>query len=83
MCRLCLNIPEFEKRFKISFWKHFAKEKNLLQEFVRDGLLEITDQKISVLEQGKLVIRNIAMIFDEYLEGIRTQAKDPVFSRTV
>ena len=83
MCRLCVDIPEFEKRFGISFWKHFAKEKKSLQEFVQDDLLEITDQKILVLGQGKLVIRNIAMCFDEYLEDIKREAKDPVFSRTL
>ncbi len=54
-----------------------------LQKFVDDDLLKITDKGLEVVNEGFLFLRNMAMVFDEYLDGIRTEAKSPTFSRTV
>jgi hypothetical protein len=44
-------------------------------------LLEETDSHIRVLGSGILIIRNIAMAFDAYLEQMMREK--PVFSKTV
>jgi oxygen-independent coproporphyrinogen-3 oxidase len=83
MCRMEIDITRFEKNHDIAFASYFAEDLPHLKDFVADGLLEVTTQKISVLGQGKLVLRNIAMCFDKHLDTIRKTSKNPVFSRTV
>ena len=47
---------------------------------VDDGLVELTDDYIKVTDMGRLLIRNIAMNFDGYIERKEDTAK---YSRTV
>jgi len=44
-----------------------------------DGLLEVTDAGIQVLPVGRMLIRNICMVFDAYLK----QAGGQRFSRVI
>jgi oxygen-independent coproporphyrinogen-3 oxidase len=34
-----------------------------------DGLLQTTDKHIEVCDTGRALVRNIAMVFDAYLQG--------------
>jgi oxygen-independent coproporphyrinogen-3 oxidase len=52
-----------------------------LNEFVEDGLVELSGDKIKVSLMGRLVIRNIAMCFDAYID--KMMKEKPIFSRTV
>jgi oxygen-independent coproporphyrinogen-3 oxidase len=45
-----------------------------------DGLLELDDAGIRVLPRGRLLIRNICMVFDRYLAAKREQKN---FSRVI
>ena len=75
-------INEIEKKFGIEFDRYFREAIGQLQEFVADGLLRITADRIEVVGSGRLVIRNMAMAFDAYLKT--DQQKDsPLYSRTV
>ena len=49
--------------------------------FVDDGLARVTGNTIEVTAMGRLVIRNIAMCFDRYLDDMASDKS--VFSRTV
>lgn len=81
MCDLELNIPAVEEKFDISFKEHFESSLVQLQQFVDDGLVELSPEKITIVGAGRLLLRNIAMCFDAYIE---TMSKTkPVFSRTV
>jgi len=81
MCNLEINTPKIDKMHGIDFSKYFADVLSGLDIFVQEGLLEVDESKISVKGDGKLVLRNIAMVFDAYLEKM---IKDkPIFSRTV
>lgn len=51
-----------------------------LEEFQRDGLLIIKDNKIKVLPEGKKFIRNVAMTFDFYF---REKMPKDKFSQTI
>jgi oxygen-independent coproporphyrinogen-3 oxidase len=78
MCDFELDFSEVEKLFSIDFKKYFDSSLKKLTEFVDDGLLILSDKNMKVTEMGRLMIRNIAMNFDAYLET--SNAK---FSRTV
>ena len=45
----------------------FAEESRALPAFAVDGLVDSTKDEINVTEIGRLFIRNVAMVFDEYL----------------
>jgi oxygen-independent coproporphyrinogen-3 oxidase len=49
--------------------------------FIEDGLVTVTEDAIRIRHGGRLLLRNIAMCFDAYLDSM-TKNK-PVFSRTV
>jgi len=55
--------------------------KERLQEIVSDDLIEITDNKIRVKEDGRMFIRNIAMAFD--LRLIENKPDTRIFSMTI
>ncbi|MCH6574193.1 MAG: oxygen-independent coproporphyrinogen III oxidase [Bacteroidetes bacterium] len=80
MCDFELTFNSFEKRFKINFKDYFQWGLNNLKEMEDDELVDITDDGIKVNDMGRLLIRNIAMNFDGYIERKEDQAK---YSRTV
>ena len=81
MCDLELDKREIEKKFAINFEDYFRADIPKLDQFIREGLLVNEPDKIRVIGSGILIIRNIAMCFDAYLEEMmRTK---PVFSKTV
>jgi oxygen-independent coproporphyrinogen-3 oxidase len=81
MCDLELDIPATEAQFGIDFQRTFAASLQQLTTFVEDGLVELSPQRIAIVGSGRLVLRNIAMCFDAYLDGMNTGK--PIFSRTV
>jgi len=80
MCDFELDMKAVEAKFKIDFKTYFASGLEHLKEMVEDELISITNDKIIVSEMGRLLIRNIAMNFDGYLERKEDKAK---YSRTV
>jgi oxygen-independent coproporphyrinogen-3 oxidase len=82
MCNLHLDCREVERRFGIRFDEYFGPE---LEELARgpaaDGLVAVDGGSIDVTPAGRLLLRNVAMIFDRHLRQRRTE--QPVFSRTV
>jgi len=45
-----------------------------------DGLLVATNDEIQVLDDGRLLVRNICMVFDRFID---LREKDGLFSRLV
>ncbi len=79
MANFCVDILKIEKKFNINFFEKFKDElKDLenLAEFVK-----ISREKISVTPTGTLLIRNIAMCFDEYLKKMSEEKRK--FSKTL
>ncbi len=54
---------------------------NALEEFQNDSLLSFTSNSLKVNEIGKPFVRNICMIFDQYLDA--ELIKERVFSQTI
>lgn len=73
ICHFELDFKDIEDRFNIGFSDYFADEVKQINEMQSDGLLELNEDKISVLPEGKLLIRNICMVFDIYLNKNKEQ----------
>jgi oxygen-independent coproporphyrinogen III oxidase len=67
ICHFDLNFANIELAFKIKFSEYFATELTALLVMQADGLLTLSSNGIKVLPAGRLLIRNICMIFDSYL----------------
>jgi oxygen-independent coproporphyrinogen-3 oxidase len=74
MCNFELSVASMEQAYPIQFALYFARELEQLKGFVDDGLLAIDPQWISVTAKGRLLIRNICMVFDRYLTMARNDA---------
>jgi oxygen-independent coproporphyrinogen-3 oxidase len=81
MCDLELDMRRVEERFGIDFAEYFARSLTALRPFEEDGLVQVTPGRIAIVEAGRLLLRNIAMCFDAYLDTMMTTK--PLFSRTV
>ena len=68
ICHFTLDIDKFEADNSITFNKYFSDERVELKTMADDGLLELSDRAITVTSKGRLLIRNICMVFDRYLK---------------
>jgi oxygen-independent coproporphyrinogen-3 oxidase len=59
------------------FRTYFAAELAQLAGLERDGLVDVGDDWITVTPKGRLLIRNVCMVFDRYLaaRGSATHSK--------
>ncbi len=80
MCNFELEFANIEKKYNINFKQYFNWGLNNLKEMEQDELVIVTDNKIEVTQMGKLLIRNIAMNLDGYIERKEDTSK---YSRTV
>jgi oxygen-independent coproporphyrinogen-3 oxidase len=81
MCDFVLDKRDIASRFDIDFDSYFKTSVAKLGRFLDDDLVRVDDRRIEVTPMGRLVIRNIAMCFDRYLDDMRKDK--PIFSRTV
>ena len=81
MCDLELDFASVERKFGITFGEEFAAALEQLKPLASDGLVELSETGIRIVGPGRLLLRNIAMCFDAYLE--RLTRERPIFSRTV
>ncbi len=81
MANFSIDIKRVEKEHGISFKKYFADAMDTLEEFAKEDIITITDEKITVSPTGTLLIRNIAMPFDAYMKKYNGSEKN--FSKTV
>ena len=81
MCDMEIDKASIESQFGISFDEYFSDALRKLEAFTPDGLVTLTEKRITVNGLGRLVIRNIAMSFDAYLDQMMKER--PIFSRTV
>lgn len=67
ICHFHLNFACIEQRHPIIFKEYFANELAGLAAMQADGLLNVSAEGIQVRPAGRLLIRNICMVFDKYL----------------
>jgi len=73
ICHFSLSFSDIEQAYSIDFQQYFLAELQALKVMQDDGLLTLNDQGIEVLAVGRLLIRNICMIFDAYLQSNTAQ----------
>lgn len=67
MCDFALDIGSIEHRHGIDFGTYFAPECEALEPLVNDGLVRWRVGRLEVTSVGRLLVRNVAMVFDRYL----------------
>jgi oxygen-independent coproporphyrinogen-3 oxidase len=81
MSNFSLDMKRVEREFDINFNEYFGDALEALQEFVEAELVTITEDKIQVSQTGTMLIRNISMPFDAYLNNIPEDKRR--FSKTI
>jgi oxygen-independent coproporphyrinogen-3 oxidase len=80
MCHFEVSIESIEIAHLIKFSEYFAEEIADLRTMEEAGLLNVSDEWISVLPPGRLLVRGIAMVFDRYLRADRER---PRYSKVI
>ncbi len=81
-CYRALDVGAIETEFGIDFAQHFPAALHELARFESDGLICWRDGKnLTVTAEGTLLLRNLCMVFDEYLQGVIPLR--PLFSRAI
>jgi oxygen-independent coproporphyrinogen-3 oxidase len=80
MCHFSLSKQPFAISYLIDFDTYFETELNELREFEQLGLVELGESEISVTPKGRLLVRNISMVFDRYLRRDRERRR---YSRVI
>ena len=80
LCHGLVDKARFGQRWGIDVDRHFAAELERIKPLIADGLVEDRDDAIRATTLGRIFIRCVAMVFDEYL---REPSAGPRHSRTV
>jgi oxygen-independent coproporphyrinogen-3 oxidase len=80
ICHYRLDFERVQAEYGIRFDEYFARELEDLRALEADGLLTLDAQGIRVGASGKLLIRNVCMVFDRYL---REKAGVQRFSKVI
>jgi oxygen-independent coproporphyrinogen-3 oxidase len=83
MCLGVVDASAYQARFGEGFAERYASELGRLAPMQEDGLIVVeADGSLRVTPNGRLLVRNVAMAFDAYLEQ-QTRSEKPLFSKTV
>lgn len=80
LCHCMIHKKEFESEYNIRFDDYFAEELGKLAALANDGLVALKPDAIHVTMLGRIFIRNVGMVFDQYLQKPKDK---PVFSKTL
>ncbi len=80
MCHFEIDKQAFGRANGADFDQYFAAEQDELREYEGEGLLEISPQRVVVTPKGRMLIRNICMVFDKYL---RTRTEHARYSKVI
>ena len=67
ICQFALNFKQIDQAWHIQSSDYFANEFIALEQMQKDGLLVLSESGLQVTQPGRLLIRNICMVFDKYL----------------
>lgn len=82
LCHTVVIKEEISREFGTDFDEYFANELSHLQAPREDGLVLLDAKEIRATWLGRIFIRNLAMLFDPYLEKQQLTIK-PLFSKTL
>jgi oxygen-independent coproporphyrinogen-3 oxidase len=82
MCAMRLDLDQLGARFgRGDLARHFAREWSELRPFAEQGFCTLNERRLEVTPPGRLFLRHMAMVFDEYLR--KQRAATPRFSKTI
>jgi oxygen-independent coproporphyrinogen-3 oxidase len=81
MCNFHLDLAAVCAGHGVDAREHFADELRRLADVERDGLVEREDLVLQLTPLGRVLVRNVAMIFDPYLQQKRQAGQ--TFSKTI
>ena len=67
ICHFELDVSNIEQQYDLKFEDYFSIELEALKVMQEDGLLKMDQNSIRVQPRGRLLIRNICMVFDRYM----------------
>jgi oxygen-independent coproporphyrinogen III oxidase len=82
LCHTVIFKDEISREFGVNFDEYFAEELGRLRAPSEDGLVILGANEIQATWLGRIFIRNLAMVFDPYIEKQQMNAK-PLFSKTL
>jgi oxygen-independent coproporphyrinogen-3 oxidase len=82
LCRRCVTAEEIKQHWGLDFFVDFYQEIEDAKALAADGLVEIDRTALRTTELGTFFLRNIAAIFDRYLQRHRAAAA-PAFSQAL
>ncbi|MBD2626501.1 oxygen-independent coproporphyrinogen III oxidase [Trichormus variabilis] len=78
MSHFQLHKSDIETKYHISFDQYFSPELEELKPLEADGLVNLLADEIQITDTGRLLVRNIAVIFDTH-----TRTRETKFSRAI
>lgn len=66
VCDFSVSFARYEQQHHFHFQKKFAHEMEALEEMAEDGLVRFTKEGFIVTPKGRLLVRHIALVFDQY-----------------
>ncbi len=78
MCNLKLDYHQLGSELDIDFEDYFSESLKLLDQPEADGLIVRTKSGLRITDMGRLLLRNLAMAFDAYLDSATNR-----FSKTI
>ncbi len=80
MCYDELVFDDFDAQHNVDFCEYFANEIKRLQPLAEDDLITLEADAIRITAKGRLLLRNIAMVFDRHINAAEN---DNRFSRAI
>lgn len=79
ICHFELNFHTVKEKFDVDMFTYFHDELQQLTPMIEDGLVSMNHEGILVHNSGRMLIRRVCMVFDEYLNN----AKHIKFSKII
>ena len=80
MCYGQIGFSAFTEQFDADFFTYFKEAHPELGQLEEDGLVVIDEREITVEPAGRLLVRNVCMVFDAYIPESATKRR---FSRVI
>ena len=81
LCHGEVTTSEIEEKYNIIFESYFSDGLEKLEELIKDGIVIYSNQCIAVTDIGQFFLRNIASVFDYYLQIKNGEQR--VYSKTI